>query len=578
MPTREGHRRNRRHRRSQSSTSDVSGAADTVGPPLTSSGHRGDVSRNNRNSAGAAMGQCIEESSYDEGCSPTCGARNPETTQEGACASRTAEDEANAWAKITARMRDAGENEGPTKLSALDSPLARGTEKANSAAEEAALSPLNHRISSHKARGGRKGGLSPSSHHSRATELGSDRDTGRTFPSSMASVVPAPLPPIEGPLQLAWPPNDRMKGSTVSSFCEQHSVVRPPGGSDRRNHGEVTFMNNQLNAQHGAFSSQKINTSDRGYSETTTNSSDGSSESHAGCSVDGIAVPQWSNPNQTPSDGALRASRDVNSLCSDSPADRVRNHPPCASCCVDRSNPDSWRYNKPRRHAFQWPLHSLQIMAICTIVTFTALFVSSVVPGYVLLYRDEGCSECLWEVIVSSTLVLTSIVCTSGLMLVIAFRENGDINDEGEPCSFCERRTLLDSRHCKACNKCIEGFDHHCKWLNMCIGSKNYRLFIAFVTSALCSMVLGLIAAVVFLAKWWNRLLPYSVYFRAGPLLFCALVLLTCVPLIHLLGFHIMLNRANMTTYEYIMSKRQVSQPRQGNVLPAAAAKELERL
>ena len=31
-------------------------------------------------------------------------------------------------------------------------------------------------------------------------------------------------------------------------------------------------------------------------------------------------------------------------------------------------------------------------------------------------------------------------------------------------------------RHCRACDKCVSGFDHHCKWLNNCIGDRNYKV------------------------------------------------------------------------------------------------------
>ena len=37
-------------------------------------------------------------------------------------------------------------------------------------------------------------------------------------------------------------------------------------------------------------------------------------------------------------------------------------------------------------------------------------------------------------------------------------------------------------KHCGACNKCVQDFDHHCKWLNNCIGSANYRSFLALLT------------------------------------------------------------------------------------------------
>lgn len=40
------------------------------------------------------------------------------------------------------------------------------------------------------------------------------------------------------------------------------------------------------------------------------------------------------------------------------------------------------------------------------------------------------------------------------------------------------------SKHCRTCNKCVEGFDHHCKWLNNCIGSHNYQQFFRLIVSA----------------------------------------------------------------------------------------------
>jgi len=37
-------------------------------------------------------------------------------------------------------------------------------------------------------------------------------------------------------------------------------------------------------------------------------------------------------------------------------------------------------------------------------------------------------------------------------------------------------------KHCKACNKCVEDFDHHCPFLNQCIGKNNYGWFVAVLT------------------------------------------------------------------------------------------------
>ncbi|EKF39304.1 hypothetical protein MOQ_000474 [Trypanosoma cruzi marinkellei] len=234
--------------------------------------------------------------------------------------------------------------------------------------------------------------------------------------------------------------------------------------------------------------------------------------------------------------------------------------PPFASCCVDRSNPDSWQCNRPRRHAFQWPLHFLQIIALTLTALSTILFWTSILPTYILLYRSGGFLNCLPEMVVLVTLTGFAIMSTCILWAVISFRENGDISNEGEPCTYCRRLTHSDARHCKACNKCISGFDHHCKWLNMCIGEKNYRIFIAFLVSSALSMLLAFTSGVVLLAKWWSNLSSYSLFFRVGPIVLCVLMLLAVPPLVHLLGFHIMLHHLGLTTFEYLIQRRRAMQ------------------
>ncbi|TVU47982.1 hypothetical protein EJB05_07600 [Eragrostis curvula] len=56
-------------------------------------------------------------------------------------------------------------------------------------------------------------------------------------------------------------------------------------------------------------------------------------------------------------------------------------------------------------------------------------------------------------------------------------------------CSLCEAEVLKNSKHCRVCDKCVDGFDHHCRWLNNCIGKRNYRGFFFLMASAVILII-----------------------------------------------------------------------------------------
>jgi hypothetical protein len=59
-------------------------------------------------------------------------------------------------------------------------------------------------------------------------------------------------------------------------------------------------------------------------------------------------------------------------------------------------------------------------------------------------------------------------------------------NVEGKRwCDVCGTHVFLGSKHCGACDKCVQDFDHHCRWLNNCVGGRNYRYFFVALSSCL---------------------------------------------------------------------------------------------
>lgn len=67
---------------------------------------------------------------------------------------------------------------------------------------------------------------------------------------------------------------------------------------------------------------------------------------------------------------------------------------------------------------------------------------------------------------------------------------------DGE-CYVCQVGGLdSDTRHCKVCNKCVDGFDHHCPWINNCVGARTYRLFLVMLASGTVSS-LGVVASCI---------------------------------------------------------------------------------
>jgi palmitoyltransferase ZDHHC1/11 len=115
-------------------------------------------------------------------------------------------------------------------------------------------------------------------------------------------------------------------------------------------------------------------------------------------------------------------------------------------------------------------------------------------------------------------------------------------------CEICRSIVSADSKHCLACARCVNGFDHHCKWINNCIGRANYRWFLAMCSSALVMMSCYLANAVLLFS---DEKAPQSA--RICFWVLGGLVLALAVLDFNLLAFHAYLMARGITTYQWIL-------------------------
>ncbi|XP_074562395.1 putative protein S-acyltransferase 19 [Curcuma longa] len=171
--------------------------------------------------------------------------------------------------------------------------------------------------------------------------------------------------------------------------------------------------------------------------------------------------------------------------------------------------------------------------------------------------------------------------CGSGRFVCALFakedcRRHEEIEPGGEDalfCTLCNAEVCKFSKHCRSCDKCVDGFDHHCRWLNNCVGRKNYNSFIALMATSLIWLAIecGVGIAVLVLCfvdkKGMETIIkeklgngfsraPFAVVVASCT----AVSLLACVPLGELFFFHMILIKKGITTYEYVVAMRAMSE------------------
>ncbi|KAL5806079.1 hypothetical protein ACOSQ4_028812 [Xanthoceras sorbifolium] len=151
--------------------------------------------------------------------------------------------------------------------------------------------------------------------------------------------------------------------------------------------------------------------------------------------------------------------------------------------------------------------------------------------------------------------------------------EQQGAGDDALFCTLCNAEVRKFSKHCRSCDKCVDGFDHHCRWLNNCVGHKNYATFILLMAISLVWLVTEVGIGIAVLVRCFvnKNSMETEIIDRLGNgfsrapfatvVAVCTAVsLLACIPLGELFFFHIILIRKGITTYEYVVAMRAMSE------------------
>ncbi|KAF5942525.1 hypothetical protein HYC85_020167 [Camellia sinensis] len=123
-------------------------------------------------------------------------------------------------------------------------------------------------------------------------------------------------------------------------------------------------------------------------------------------------------------------------------------------------------------------------------------------------------------------------------------------------CTLCEAEVRKFSKHCRSCDKCVDGFDHHCR-LVIEAGVGIAVLVRCFVHKK------SMEADIVDRLGHGFSLAPFATVVAVCT----AVSMLACVPLGELFFFHMILIRKGITTYEYVVAMRAMSEaPAGGSV------------
>lgn len=267
-------------------------------------------------------------------------------------------------------------------------------------------------------------------------------------------------------------------------------------------------------------------------------------------------------------------------------------------CCSFQNHLAPPEYRKWRRvHGLQLPLHPQQVAGWLALLGFGAATFLVLIPALGTTLRLPLLAVLASLFLIHLSSHLTALLLDPAdpqlrlLKVSVAVPEfdrskHAHVIENGR-CHLCNIRISSPrTKHCSACNKCIEHFDHHCKWLNHCVGGRNYAAFVVCVVSAVAASLIVVAVCIAELvlyhadSRWLSLREHFNntatseeqsnflsvVVFPIKDTVFLAVVsslgilaAITAGLLLHLCLFHVYISFLGVTTYEYIRRYRQIS-------------------
>ena len=144
-------------------------------------------------------------------------------------------------------------------------------------------------------------------------------------------------------------------------------------------------------------------------------------------------------------------------------------------------------------------------------------------------------------------------------MVRLATSETAAMDVPVKYCKTCNIWRPPRCYHCRVCDNCVETLDHHCVWLNNCVGRRNYRYFLAFVsTGTVCALFLAF-ASLGHILKYRSlHLVTFGTAIRVCRVPFAMFIygIVAVIYPVSLWLYHLFLTGNGQTTREYLASRR----------------------